>query len=176
LLPGWAAVAPWCLAQGDALRAQGPPALTSAAYADAFAEVQALGRADSVKRTPEQTEIALFWNDGPGTQTPPGHWNDIARVVAGERRLTSIQRARLLALLNLGLADAAIVAWDTKYVHDHWRPRDRDPRRRRRRQPRDRVRPRVDAPAPDSPLPLVHLGAQHVQRDRRDRHRARARS
>jgi hypothetical protein len=119
LLPGWRAARPWCLGQGDALRAPGPPALTSGAYADAFAEVQALGDADSRTRTAEQTEIALFWNDGPGTQTPPGHWNDIARVLSEQQRLTFIQRARLLALLNLGLADAAIVAWDTKYVHDH---------------------------------------------------------
>jgi hypothetical protein len=122
LLPGWPAVTPWCLPDGDALRAPEPPPLASDAYAVAFAEVQALGRADSATRTPEQTEIAHFWNDGPGTATPPGHWNDIARVVAQERRLTFIQRARLFALLNLGLADAAIVAWDTKYAYDHWRP------------------------------------------------------
>jgi hypothetical protein len=114
-------VTPWCLARPEELRAPGPPALDSDAYEVAFAEVRALGRADSASRTAEQTEIALFWNDGPGTQSPPGHWNDVARVVA-KHRLGFIQRARLFALLNLGLADAAIVAWDTKFVHDYWRP------------------------------------------------------
>ena len=27
--------------------------------------------------TPAQSEIALFWADGPGTYTPPGHWISI---------------------------------------------------------------------------------------------------
>ena len=37
---------------------------------------------DSTARTVEQTEIAQFWGYGPGTATPPGHWNQIAQVVA----------------------------------------------------------------------------------------------
>ena len=30
--------------------------------------------------------------------------------------------ARLFALLNLAVADAAICAWDAKYTFDFWRP------------------------------------------------------
>jgi PAP2 superfamily len=33
-----------------------------------------------------------------------------------------MQTARLLALVNMALADAAIAAWDSKYHHSLWRP------------------------------------------------------
>ena len=32
------------------------------------------------------------------------------------------QNARLFALLNIAMADAAICAWDAKYAYDFWRP------------------------------------------------------
>src|SRR5207249_5447352 len=58
------------------------------AYAQAFAEVKALGRIDSPTRTADQTQIANFWADGAGTATPPGHWNVIAQDVARARGTT----------------------------------------------------------------------------------------
>jgi len=122
LLPGWPRVRPFAMPSGDAMRAPGPPALDSAAYAAAFDEVRRLGGATGSERTPEQSEIALFWDDGRGTATPPGHWNVIAQGLAPVRRMTFVQRARLFALLNLALADAAVCAWDTKYAFHHWRP------------------------------------------------------
>jgi len=27
----------------------------------------------------------LFWADGAGTETPPGHWNSIAQIIADAR-------------------------------------------------------------------------------------------
>jgi membrane-associated phospholipid phosphatase len=35
---------------------------------------------------------------------------------------TPAQNARLFALVNVGMADAGILVWDQKYVHDFWRP------------------------------------------------------
>src|SRR5215212_479141 len=32
------------------------------------------------------------------------------------------QNARLFALVNVAMADAGILAWDQKYIHDLWRP------------------------------------------------------
>ncbi|MGH3083941.1 MAG: hypothetical protein ACRDNP_07750 [Gaiellaceae bacterium] len=51
-----------------------PPAFGSAAYAREVAEVYNV----SQSLTDEQKRIADFWADGPGTVTPPGHWNQIA--------------------------------------------------------------------------------------------------
>jgi hypothetical protein len=75
-------------------------------------------------RTADQTQVALFWNDNPGTETPPGHWNAIAAEVSADQGLTLMENVRLFALLNLTLADAAISCWDAKFFYDYWRPID----------------------------------------------------
>jgi hypothetical protein len=101
---------------------EGPPALDSAEYAASFVEVKALGRATDSTRTEDQSEIALFWVNGPGTATPPGHWNSIAQLIAEQEGNTLAENARLFALLNLALADAAIASWDNKFFYNDWRP------------------------------------------------------
>ena len=122
LLPQWPLVTCWALRNGSQLRQGSPPLLTSVQYTIAFNEVKRLGRADSSERTPEQTQIALFWADGSGTATPPGHWLLIAQHIAEEQGLTLLETSRLLALLSIAEADAAIVSWDHKYAYNHWRP------------------------------------------------------
>jgi hypothetical protein len=96
--------------------------LTSAEYARDFEEVRTLGSRDSIARTPEQTQVAYFWADGAGTVTPPGHWNRIARTVARSAGRSVHDNARLFALLNAALADAAVVCWDMKFTCNLWRP------------------------------------------------------
>ena len=122
LLPQWGFVAPFAMESSDALRPPGPPPLDSAEWAADYNEVKALGAAVESTRTADQTEIARFWADGAGTETPPGHWNHIAQDVAAAQGNTLEQNARLFALLNLALADAAICAWDAKYAFNFWRP------------------------------------------------------
>lgn len=122
LLPQWATLAPFTMTAPDEFRPAGPPALDSEAYAAALADVQSLGRATGSSRTAEQLQIARFWADGPGTVTPPGHWNQIAMQIAQTQGNSLSANARLFAQLNLGLADAAIVAWDAKFAYEFWRP------------------------------------------------------
>lgn len=122
LLPNWATVTPWTFDLTSRFRQPAPPPLTSAEYAAAFNEVRRLGRFDSTFRTADQSEVAQFWDDGPGTATPPGHWNQIAQILSAEQGLTLLENARLFALLGLTVADAAIVSWDNKFHWDHWRP------------------------------------------------------
>jgi membrane-associated phospholipid phosphatase len=122
LLPHWRLLTCFCMPGAAQLRPLGPPALNEAVYAQSFIEVRGLGALNSNVRTPEQTEIALFWADDVGTVTPPGHWNRIAQDVARSHRTTTLENARLFALLNLALADAAIACWDCKYHYGFWRP------------------------------------------------------
>lgn len=122
LMPHWGAVAPFAIPKAADFRAPSPPKLDSAAYARNFEEVKTLGSADSDRRTADQTEIAHFWADGAGTVTPPGHWNRIAQTAARSFDLSIEQQARLFALLNVALADAGIVCWETKFACDFWRP------------------------------------------------------
>lgn len=125
LFPQWPAVTPFALTNGAQFRPPAPPALTSADYAAAFQEVKDYG-GDGVTtptiRNDDQTLVAKFWADGAGTETPPGHWNTIAADVAEARGTTLVENARLFALLNLALADAAITSWDCKYAYNLWRP------------------------------------------------------
>src|SRR5262249_41811072 len=111
LLPHWGSTKTFAVGADFRFCPPGPPPLQSAAYASAYREVRALGARDSQVRTPDQTKIALFWADDVGTVTPPGHWNQIAQTVACSRGLSLAENARLFALLNLGLADAAILCW-----------------------------------------------------------------
>ena len=57
-----------------------------------------------------------------GTYTPAGHWDNIAAQLARSQGLTLFESTRLLAQLNVAMADAAIVAWDAKYTFNQWRP------------------------------------------------------
>ena len=122
LLPQWGFVVPFGMSSSSQFRPVGPPSLDSQRYAADYEEVKELGAAVGSTRTEEQTEIALFWADGAGTETPPGHWNSIAQVLAAAQGNTLEENARLFALLNIAMADAAICAWDAKYVFHFWRP------------------------------------------------------
>ncbi len=122
LLPQWGFVVPFGMNSSSQFRPPGPPSLGSERYAADYNEVKALGAAIGSTRTEEQALIALFWADGVGTETPPGHWNSIAQNIAAAQGSTLEENARLFALLNIAMADAAICAWDAKYTFHFWRP------------------------------------------------------
>ena len=81
-----------------------------------------LGARDSSVRTGEQTEIARFWSYFSYTSTPPGVWNEIAGTLAESHGLDGKETVELFCLLNLALADAGIVAHETKFHYNFWRP------------------------------------------------------
>jgi len=120
--PQWGALDPFILDSGDQFRALAPLPLSSADYAAQVAQVKSLGAINSAVRTADQTEIALFWRDGGGTYTPPGHMVQIALIAARAEGLTTSENAVLFGMLDTALADAAVAAWDTKYTYDLWRP------------------------------------------------------
>jgi hypothetical protein len=66
--------------------------------------------------TDEQRRIADFWADGPGTVTPPGHWNLIAIDLVREAGWSTPRTSRLFSALNTAQADAFIACWDAKYT------------------------------------------------------------
>src|SRR2546426_779855 len=119
LFVAWGRVTPFALKSGSQFRAEGPPALSSDQYAADYNEVKHVGALDSVTRTPDQTQAALFWT--PNMQIM---CNDIARIAATAHQNSLIENARLFALLNLAIADTAIAAIDTKYTYNFWRPRE----------------------------------------------------
>jgi hypothetical protein len=108
----------WNLRSGDELRPPSPPAYLRSVHRAAIQEVYDI--ADTL--TDRQREIALFWNDGPGSETPPGHWNRIALEHVERARLGAGRAAFVLALLNTTQADAFIACWNAKYTHWTKRP------------------------------------------------------
>jgi len=122
----WGSVRPFVLRSGRQFRTPPPPAMTSAAYTDAFNEVLALG-GDALHtptvRTPDQTEAGIYWAyDGtPSLCAPPRLYNQLAREVT--RDVTNLMKlARVLALVHTAMADAGIAIWESKYFYNVWRP------------------------------------------------------
>jgi hypothetical protein len=122
MLPLWGQVLPFCVPNIPAVRSPAPPELPTTQYAIEVWITQLFGGTVSPLRTPEMTQIALFWGYGPNTATPPGHWNQIAHAAIANRGPKLVDDARLFALLNIALADACIHSWDCKYVYNLWRP------------------------------------------------------
>jgi hypothetical protein len=117
LLPGWGRVTTFVLRRSTQFSPDGPPRLSGQRYAREYNEVKAIGAQNSTTRTPEQSSIARFWYE-----PSPAGWTRIGRVVAQSRGLNPWDTARLLAVLNLAMADAFIAGFQTKYEVDFWRP------------------------------------------------------
>jgi hypothetical protein len=99
-------------------RPGGPPALNSARYAEVFNETRTMGSLNSAVRTADQTLYALFWNASTATY----FWDSVAVSLSKQRHKTLLQNARILGLLNIAMADAAIACWEAKYYYVFWRP------------------------------------------------------
>jgi hypothetical protein len=102
----------------------GPPrALTSPTYTDDFNAVKALGRNTGSTRTEEQTALALFWDGNASI-----HWNQAANQIARANNLSLSESNRLLAVLNIAMADTAFTTWSGKRSYGAeanavtWRP------------------------------------------------------
>jgi hypothetical protein len=102
----------------------GPPRdLTSSTYVDDFNAVKALGRRTGSTRTPDQTALAPFWEGNASV-----HWNQAANQIARAHHLSLSRSNRLLAVLNIAMADTAITTWTAKRFYGSlssmvtWRP------------------------------------------------------
>jgi hypothetical protein len=116
---GWVAnEKPFLIESPSQFRSDGPNAVTSAAYAEDFAEVKELGAQNSTTRTADETAAAVFWQFA-----PTALWNPLARGLAARYGLDAADQARLYAMFNLAAADGAIACWNDKYYWNFWRPR-----------------------------------------------------
>ncbi len=122
LFPGHGKIKPWTMSSGSQFRAHEFYDPASPEFAKEFVTIRDLGGADSQIRTADQSEIALFWEDGPWGVTPPGHFIYIAMQVLQDKQYSFIEQARHFALIGMTQCDASISAWDSKYMHDILRP------------------------------------------------------
>jgi hypothetical protein len=115
LFPGWGRLAPFAIAL-DRHPLPGPDPLDSMRYARDFESVKQFGALNSAKRSADQAETAFFWFEGDAI------WNSIARIAVRQRTLDPWEAARVLALVNFAIADAAIACFEAKYRFRFWRP------------------------------------------------------
>lgn len=133
LSPSWGAVTPFALSHGAELRPPGPPLYGSdAPYTDALGNQSTHHDAwveqftEVVRYSAELDDrgkfIAEFWADGPRTESPPGHWNQLAHGLIARDELTLDESVPLLFALNAALLDASIATWEAKRHYDYIRP------------------------------------------------------
>jgi PAP2 superfamily len=123
----WGSVRPFVMTSGDQFRVPPHPALTSPEFTAAFNEVKRLGGDGVVtptERTADQTHAAIFWAyDGtPSLCAPPRLYNQIAVKISDQIGASAVEFARLLALVNVAMADAGIAIWESKYYYKFCRP------------------------------------------------------
>jgi membrane-associated phospholipid phosphatase len=131
-----------CFAVTDRHELNAPPQPGSSEYLNALRQVRGKGIAPELmgtlptnlsSRTATETLIGIYWGyDGAAELgTPPRLYNQIVRAVAIAKNNSVDQNARLFALVNAAMADAGVLGWDQKYIHDLWRPvvgvRENDP-------------------------------------------------
>jgi hypothetical protein len=107
----------WVIQSASQFRPAAPPALTGATWTRDFNEVKALGGKASTRRTPEQTEIARFWD-----YSLPPIYHGVVRSVALQPGRDVLRNARLYATVAQAMDDALIAVFDAKYAYNFWRP------------------------------------------------------
>ena len=116
-VPWFAEITPFTLNSPSQYRPVAGPALNTGLYTLEYNEVKRLGARFNSERTTEQTSLAIFWALNFATQ-----WNKAVRDIATAHIPDVGDSARLMALANMAMADAAITAWDCKVAFQLWRP------------------------------------------------------
>jgi hypothetical protein len=106
---GLAFTTPFVVDSNTQFRPGPPRALTSVTYTEDFNTVKALGRRTGSTRTDAQTALAPFWEGNASV-----HWNQAANQIARANQLSMSRSNRLLAVLNIAMADTAFTIWSAK--------------------------------------------------------------
>jgi hypothetical protein len=122
--PHWRAVTPFALTSAAQFRPDHGPAVTvlKGKPSDAFVKEVDQQQKFSAGLTDLQKVIAEYWEDPPGSETPPGHWNLFAQWVSRRDHHSLDEDAKVFMALNNGLLDASITAWDAKRQWNSVRP------------------------------------------------------
>ncbi|MGB3590180.1 MAG: vanadium-dependent haloperoxidase [Nonlabens sp.] len=122
LQPYWGSNRPFLTANVESTQPAPPPPY-STDPASIFYE-RALEVYNTVENvTPEQVVIAQFWSDDPvTTATPPGHSISILNQLIRENNTNLAESSIAFGKLGMGIADAFISCWKTKYDTNYLRP------------------------------------------------------
>jgi hypothetical protein len=94
-----------------------PPSLSSTTYRKGLEEVRAYGSAASSVRTPEQTDVALFWFPALNQQ-----FGQVLRAVLADTHHSLAWQAKFVAAFHVVTTDAQIAVYNAKFKYAFWRP------------------------------------------------------
>ena len=120
---GLAFTDPFVLVSNTQFRPEPPRGLVSATYTEDFNAAKSLGRQTGSTRTDDQTALAPFWEGNASV-----HWNQAANQMARANHVSIASSNRLLAVLNIAMADTAFTVWNAKRYYGAnpievtWRP------------------------------------------------------
>ena len=124
--PWWGTVRPFTVSDPDYFPTANRPSVDDPEWLAAFDEVRAYGASNSTVRTPEQTQVALYYIEGALTGV-----NRLARQIVAQEPVETnhaarskqvLAHARLFAAVNLGIGDSYVRTWRVKYREHFWRP------------------------------------------------------
>lgn len=118
ILLHWQNVTPFGIESNAQFRSDPPPRLSSPEYARDYEEVARVGAIDSADRPQDRSDVARLYN----SLLAVGVLNSVARQLAQANPLSLAGHARVLALLNMAIADALTTVMETKYHYVFWRP------------------------------------------------------
>ena len=117
LTPWLGQMRPFTMTRASQFLPEGPTSLESQEWIDDYNEVRSLGDLHSIVRTPEQSEIGLFWTEHTGRQ-----YARAFGYLAANYKLDVVDSARMMAMLWTGYADSVIGCFNAKYTYNFWRP------------------------------------------------------
>ena len=115
----WPNVRPFALTSSTQFLPAPAPALSSVEYSAGLNEVKDLGSATSATRTADQTLTAVVWANPPVTDALLA---GVARSTSIARNNSTVQNARLFALVFMAYHDALETTFTSQYTYGRWRP------------------------------------------------------
>lgn len=105
------------MATNSQFRPDPPYPVNSLQYVSDYNEVKLKGGRAIHTRTPDESEIGVFW-----VERSALGWNRFARNILETKKLDAWRTARLFALMNTAMADASTASFESKYYYFYWRP------------------------------------------------------
>lgn len=117
--PHWERVLPFAGRDSEAQATDpGPPKAGTAVRQAEIDEMVSL----SAGLTDEQKVIAEYWADGPGSESPPGHWMLFGELCSRRDARGIDSDVKLFFVLANAMLDAGIATWNRKRHFDSIRP------------------------------------------------------
>jgi hypothetical protein len=118
LVPQWGLVTPFALTSGSEFRPRPPSFFPNPRFREQALEILRIsGMLNDTKKA-----IAEYWSDGPGSETPPGHWQLFAQFVSRRDNHSLDDDVKMFFALTNGLLDTSIAVWEAKRFYDYVRP------------------------------------------------------